>query len=111
MVCSIIVILDRTCIFAHFGMCCMCLFNRPTACPIAAAASAAGGGGAGARQRNIKPMTRAERRALKDKVALEKGRLLQVSGRGIPRDDDLRRVGLLTECLFYTWYLVAGIKQ
>lgn len=28
-------------------------------------------------QRNIKPMTRPERRALKDKVALEKGRLMQ----------------------------------
>lgn len=54
-------------------MCCMCPFNRPAAYPIAAAAAAGA-----ARQRNIKPMTRAERRALKDKVALEKGRLLQV---------------------------------
>lgn len=37
-------------------------------------------------QRNIKPMTRPERRALKDKVALEKGRLMQVSQSRIPSD-------------------------
>lgn len=30
------------------------------------------------KQRNIKPMTRPERRALKDTVALEKSRLMQV---------------------------------
>lgn len=49
----------------------MCPFNpEPPKCPIPAATAAP--------QRNIKPMTRLERRALKDKVALEKGRLMQV---------------------------------